>query len=138
MRTTPIWLVALVTLWTISCSQSKPAPAPTAEQFKEWNRADVEGCRYELISKDAVENYNFGSAGLVAATLGDKKSLMGPLLHWKIEGGKVLRISGSEGRTFAALRLLSIDKEALSIEGETVRTWDEVKLLHKDFRRTKR
>ena len=89
------------------------------------------GWRYELISKDAVENYNFGSAGLVAATLGDKKSLMGPLLHWKIEGGKVLRISGSEGRTFAALRLLSID-------AGMVRTWDEVDLVHKDFRRTKR
>ena len=123
--------IALVTLCACSCSPKQQTPAPTPETFQTWNRADVEGWRYEMVSEDAVQNYSFGAAGSVAATLGDKKSLMGPLLDWKIEDGKVLRISGSEGRTFAALRLLSID-------AGMVRTWDEVDLVHKDFRRTKR
>lgn len=55
-----------------------------------WDKNEIIGHRFELISTNSVEIFSFQQNGVVLATIGTTEALAAPILSWKMKQGKIL------------------------------------------------
>ena len=84
-----------------------------------WRESDLLGGRLELEDSERVAVYRFFADGMVVAQIGRVDGpFAGPVLEWRIDGGRVLSILNHEGDPLAELTLNSIEGNRYLVESE--------------------
>jgi hypothetical protein len=65
-----------------------------------WNKNEIVGHQFDLVSTNEVEQFSFLADGNVPACMGTKEAVCGPIFSWYLDARQVLIITDIRDKSF--------------------------------------